>query len=164
MGAKANQPVATVVSPQTVSVTLEGLKISGGRGECIDSQRLLCPHGVLVAGKARLFILSCEISDNVACGLFATGEAEVTAIRLSASGNSSGVWAHAQAKVSLQDATIFGNDYGLIATGKAKLAVEGCTVSDNDRDGVLIADGAKVYLRSICGTAKSQGMAGWGCA
>lgn len=144
---EAGYPVILVTSQQTISVTIEGVAIAGGYGEgCRDQAGGLCPHGVLALGQARLELISCEVQGNALCGLFASDQAQVTAAQTAFTHNQTGVWVHSSAQAQLEQATVFQNDYGLVASARANLVVRGSTIADNARDGVLVADGARVYL------------------
>jgi protein-disulfide isomerase len=146
VAAQVGHPVITVSPTQTASVTLEGLKITGGTGDCADPSLGTCAHGILVLGDAQLTLISCQVVDNVTCGLFAAGSCRITIMDTTFSGNQTGLWAHSQARVKLQKTTLSGNTYGLIGTGQAVLTVEESTISDSDRDGILVADGVRLYL------------------
>jgi len=146
VAAQVGRPVITVAPAQTASVTLEGLKIAGGTGDCAAPSLGICPHGILVLGDVRLTLISCQVVDNVTCGLFAAGSCRITIIDTTFSGNQTGLWAHSRARVKLQKTTLSGNTYGLIGTGQAVLTVEESTISDSDRDGILVADGVRLYL------------------
>lgn len=141
--ATPGSPVITIASSQTISVTLEALTVAGGTGGC---QGAWCPHGILVTGSARLTLVSCEIRGNAACGLFVSGEAEVTASETSFLENQAGVWVHGQAQVTLQGCDLQGNSYGLIVTGLGRVTAQESLISNNLEDGVLVADGGRVYL------------------
>ena len=144
---KASYPVILVTSQQTISVTIEEIAIAGAYGEgCRDQAGGVRPHGVLVLGQVRLELISCEVTENALCGLFASDQAEVTTIQTTFTHNQTGIWVHSSAQAQLEQATVFQNDYGLIASTQANLVVRGSTIADNARDGVLVADGARVYL------------------
>ena len=144
--AEPGTPVITVSSPQTISVTLEGVRITGGTGDCADPSLGTCPHGILASGRVHLSLISCEIVGNASCGLFATQEADVTVTETDFTNNQTGLWVHSRARARVRGGRTSGNVYGLIASGQAELVVEGTQVTGNLQDGILAGDGARVYL------------------
>ena len=144
--AEPGTPVITVSSPQTISVTLEGVRITGGTGDCVDPSLGTCPHGILASGRVHLSLISCEIVGNASCGLFATQEADVTVTETDFTNNQTGLWVHSRARARVRGGRTSGNVYGLIASGQAELVVEGTQVTGNLQDGILAGDGARLYL------------------
>ncbi len=147
-GTDSGQPVIRITGEESISVMLTGLGITGASGEsCADAASYLCPHGILVRGKARVQITKCQVTGNASCGLFAADEASLLATDSSFSGNKrAGVWAHGAARVRLYRVSLAGNAYGLLATKLSMALVKDSLIRANALDGLLLADGAYVYL------------------
>jgi len=116
---------------QTVSVGIEELMITGGVGECADRERLICPSGLLIQGKAWVEVVDCFISLTALHGVRVNlGQVKIIDSTISRNKRDGLVVVSGQA--TLTGATISGNGlFGIRLWGSAQLMITGSMVHGN---------------------------------
>ena len=109
-------PIVHVTSleeaPQTVSVKISGVVISGADGQCEEPNAEICPGGVLLDSLADVAIENSSVSLNLQ--------------------RSTGIWMRDRAKLSLVNSTVSGNgSHGVRADDQSQLEITNSTVSQN---------------------------------
>ena len=142
-------PVVWIYSPQTGSVSISGITISGAHGDsCAEKEYKVCADGILVQGKIRLELSNCTVNRNALHGLYANGTANLTIEETTFSGNYSGIWLSGSASARIDNAAITNNKFGLVLAERSSARVIGCTIAANGADGVLVADATEISLSS----------------
>jgi len=135
-GVEEGYPVVWIQRPeeaQTVSVKVEGLKVTGAKGECVDWP--ICPHGVLIRGKAQADISQSTISGNRGDGIRLLGSAQATISQSTISGNWYGIDLGDSAQATIEGNLIQGNtSYGIISSSSGEVRGGGNKMHDNGVD------------------------------
>ncbi len=143
----AGYPVVWLTSPQTNSVSIVGITISGASGDsCAEKANKVCADGILVQGAIRLELANCNVTHNALHGLYANGTAKLTIEETTFSHNYSGVWLSGAASARIDNSVIVNNKFGLVLAEKSSARVIGCSIADNNADGVLVADATDLTL------------------
>ena len=118
-GVKWGHPVVWIMGPeeavQTISVRVEGLMITGAEGRCVDEDKGICAHGVLIRGSAQVAITGATISENGKAGIWIANlaRAEITDSTISEN-KADGIHLRDEAILRLVDSRILRNlGYGV---------------------------------------------------
>ena len=146
-GKEAGHPVIWVRSPQTASVTIQGVTITGAYGEsCADKEKRLCAHGILAQGDVSLTITASIIVQNALHGLYADDSAQVVVSNSVFSENYVGIWLTSSAYGEITNTNVSKNNLGIIIADHAQAKIVASTVTESDQDGIVISDSAQVVL------------------
>jgi parallel beta-helix repeat protein len=168
-GVQEGYPVVWITTPeeaQTVSIKVEGVKVTGAEGECADWYKGICAHGLLIRGQtqvaisdstisgngkdgiwlrdsARAEISNSTISENEHHGIWLGGSAQAEITNSTISGNSGdgielGGTARVGTRLSISGSTISGNWHGIWLAGSAQAEIEGNTIFNNGSYGVVL--------------------------
>ncbi len=128
-------PVIWIAPPglQTVSVTISGVTISAANSDCADASQGKCADGILAQGRATIVVNDASFTDNYA-----------------------GIWLRSSASATIDRTTLLDNTYGIVIAEQAQAKVNNCTISSSTKDGMIIADSARVKLsgNSIIGNKR----------
>ena len=138
--------IAPASAPQTMSVTISNLTITGANGTCTSEARNLCADGILAQGSATVIVNDCTIMANDRNGLYITDDARAIVSGSVFTDNHTGIWLSSSANATITNTDLSRSTYGIVITEDARATITYCTISENVKDGMIIADSAHVTL------------------
>ncbi|NIA11434.1 MAG: hypothetical protein GWP10_17330, partial [Nitrospiraceae bacterium] len=138
---KEEGPVVWIAAPagatQTVSVKIEGLKITGAHGWCLGN---VCACGMLIQSSAQVMLSDSSISENKRDGINLTGSAQATISNSIISGNGiDGIKLEDLAQVTISGSTISKNKvFGIDLGDSTRATISNSTISENMATGVYV--------------------------
>jgi nitrous oxidase accessory protein NosD len=131
IGTGKSQPVIMLNSTATIEVCIEGITISGGRGE---------EKGCgLLAGDVALTLVNCQIQDNQSFGILAAGSDHLSVIHCTIYNNGlSGFGLGGDLDVCVEYSSISANNLcGISCEESVSARIISCNISNNEIAGIL---------------------------
>lgn len=132
-GQEKGRPVVSIVGEGQITVKLAGLTTTGAQGECADPDMEIRPHGILIQGEARVTIIDVSISGNEWSGIMMSDSAniEITGSTISENRNSAGIELRDETHAVITDSVFFGNWHAVLLWDQAQGVINDCSFSDN---------------------------------
>ena len=147
--------------PQTVSVKISGVVITGADGQCEEPNEQICPGGMLIDSASDVAVENSSISLNLArsTGIWLRDHARISLNNTTISSNGShGLRADDDTLVEIRNSTILDNGefarelgtlfHGIQLSQNAVGVIQGSNISNNFDVGVFVIQNASVEIRS----------------
>ena len=145
-GTKHGRPVLQIDSETEIIVHVESLTIQGAKGgpkECAAvypiAPKTICPDGIAIQGKSKVFLLKLAVGNNGRMGIYATDSSSVTMDQCSVLGSGRiGVFVRRYATGTIEQTAITNNNEGVMIADSATALLSDCTITDSASYGLYV--------------------------